>query len=79
MQSQLVTATLLLSSALLAQNVILPSAVATTRPTSSTFYTGNVFYSTTSTTTAHDSHTQMIYDVLDIAPVTASCTAGVRP
>ena len=72
MQSQLVTATLLLSSALLAQNVILPSAVATTRPTSSTFYTGNVFYSTTSTTTAHDSHTQMIYDVLDIAPVTAS-------
>lgn len=62
------------TSALLAQSVILPSAVATTRPTSSTFYTGNVFYSTSSTTIAHDSRSQLIYDVADISAPTANWT-----
>ena len=51
-----------------AQSTVVPSAVATTRPpTARTFYTGNVFYSTTSTTTLHDSHTQSIVDVSDIS------------
>ena len=50
-----------------AQSIVVPSAAATVRPTISPFYTGNVFYSTSSTTILHDSHSQSIVDVSDIS------------
>lgn len=62
------------AAALTSQSVILPSAVANTRPTSRTYYTGNVFYATTSTTTARDSRAQMIYDVADVSTPAAQWT-----
>jgi len=74
MHARLALTLLASTGALAAQTVILPSAVATTRPTSSTFYSGNVFYSTSSTTIAHDSHSQLIYDVADISVASASWT-----
>ncbi len=45
----------------------IPSAADTTRPTLSPFWTSNVFYSTTSTTTAPASRSQTIIDCSDIA------------
>ena len=62
---------LCLVAAAAAQSVTVPSAAATTRPTISPFYIGSVFYSTTSTTTASDSHSQSIVDVNDIGMPTA--------
>ncbi len=72
MHARFLLAGIALTGALVAQQVIVPSAVATTRPTSSSQWSGNVFYSTTSTTIAHDSRAQLIYDVNDIAPTTAT-------
>lgn len=46
--------------------IVIPSAAATTKP-NPLAWNSNIFYSTTSTTTAHDSHTQSIYDVNDIS------------
>ena len=61
---------LVLASTTLAQ-VVVPSAVATTRPLPLTF-NSTTFYSTSSTTTLHDSHSQSIYDVTVIAPPAAT-------
>jgi hypothetical protein len=62
-----------------AQLTVIPSAVATTRPTLSPFYIGNVFYSTTSTTTAPASRSQMIVATSDIAiPATLWNSLEVR-
>ena len=62
---------LALAASVSAQAVVVPSAAATTRPTNSPFYTANVFYSTTSVTTAPASRTQTIVDTSDIAPPAA--------
>jgi hypothetical protein len=47
-------------------DTVIPSAARTTRPTLSPFYSSNVFYSTTSTTTAPASRSQTIVDTADI-------------
>jgi hypothetical protein len=70
---------LLLASGLAAQSVIIPSAAATIRPTRQPFFWANMFYSTTSTTTPHDSRTQSIVATSDIAPAAALWNSlGVR-
>ena len=62
---------------LTAQQVTLPSAVATTRPTSSPFYASFVFYGSSSQ--AADSRAQLIYDVNDIpVPVATWSSLSVR-
>lgn len=53
-------------SAVASSQVVVPSSVATTRPTLSPFYTSNVFYSTTSTTTAPASRSQTIVECADV-------------
>jgi hypothetical protein len=57
---------LCLAGTVAAQSVVIPSAAATTRPTNSPFYLSTVFYSTSSTTIPHASHTQSIVDVADV-------------
>lgn len=50
-----------------AQNtLVIPSAAATARPSAGSPWSSSVFYSTSSTTTPHDSHTQSIYDSMDV-------------
>jgi hypothetical protein len=62
-----------------AQLTVIPSAAATTRPTLSPFYFGNVFYSTTSATVAPASRSQVIVDCADIAiPATLWNSLSVR-
>jgi hypothetical protein len=66
MQASRFVIPLLVTASAFAQSVIVPSSAATGRPTSSTFYVSSVLYSTSSTTTPHDSHAQIIYDVMDV-------------
>jgi hypothetical protein len=74
MQTRLALTGLLSTAALSGQAVVVPSAVAGTPPptVSTFFYTGNVFFSTSSATTARDSHAQMIYDVADVRTPSAT-------
>ena len=67
MRSYLLPVPLLLAAAVGAQSTIVPSAHATKPPDHSPFYIAYVFYSTSSATTPHDSHSQLIYDMNDIA------------
>jgi hypothetical protein len=66
MTSRLISVPLLLVATAGAQSFIVPSAHATNRPSYSPFYVSSVFYSTSSTTIAHDSHSQSFYDMTDI-------------
>jgi hypothetical protein len=50
-----------------AQLTVIPSAVQTTQPTRSPFYTANTFYSTTTGTVAPASRSQVVVDCADIA------------